>query len=89
MGILGKESSGIALTHGERGGPRCCRRHGHQTVGCRDKVTGCILCSAHSWTARGNQNPRKQDLASEREERVVGEAGLDCLRKLKKTNVAK
>lgn len=86
MGILGEESRGIALTRGERGGSRCCRRHGHQTARCRDKVTGCILCPAHSWTSHGTQNPRQQDLASEREERVVREAGSGCLRKLRRPN---
>lgn len=51
MGILGEESRGIALTHGERGGPRCCRGRGRRAAKCRGKVIGCILCSARSWTS--------------------------------------
>ena len=76
MEIPDTGGKGVTLTHGVWGGPQCCHGHGHDTLMCRDRVTGCILYSARSWQSPQMLSSRKRDLASERGETTVSQAGL-------------
>lgn len=82
MEIPDKKSKGVPLTHGAWGGPQCCHGHGHHTLTCTNRVTRCILYSAHSWKSPQMLHSKKQDLASEREETFIDQTGLFCSEKL-------